>query len=153
MLCSAIELGLGEDAEGIHLLGGTGDTLPLGADLRPLIGEVVLDVDVKPNRGDALSMVGLAREVAAITGGELRLPDASVQEDRGAADRRAGERRDPGSGRLPSVHGALVRGRQQRPVAGLDAAAVDGGRHAADLGGGRRDELRHARARSADARV
>src|SRR5919106_4149263 len=49
MLCSAIELGLGEDADGIHLLGGAGDTLPLGADLRPLIGEVVLDVDVKPN--------------------------------------------------------------------------------------------------------
>ncbi|HET6745261.1 MAG TPA: phenylalanine--tRNA ligase subunit beta [Candidatus Limnocylindria bacterium] len=81
MLCSAIELGLGEDAHGIHLLGGADDALPLGADLRPLIGEVVLDVDVKPNRGDALSMVGLAREVAAITGGELRMPDASVHED------------------------------------------------------------------------
>jgi phenylalanyl-tRNA synthetase beta chain len=81
MLCSAIELGLGEDADGIHLLGGPGDTLSLGSDLRPLVGEVVLDVDVKPNRGDALSMVGLAREVAAITGGELRLPDASVGED------------------------------------------------------------------------
>ncbi|HEX6656341.1 MAG TPA: phenylalanine--tRNA ligase subunit beta, partial [Candidatus Limnocylindria bacterium] len=81
MLCSAIELGLGDDAEGIHLLGGADDSLPLGAPLGPIVGEVVLDVDVKPNRGDALSMVGLAREVAAITGGALRLPDASVQED------------------------------------------------------------------------
>jgi phenylalanyl-tRNA synthetase beta chain len=81
MLCSAIELGLGDDAAGIHLLGGTSDELPLGADLAPLVGEVVLDVDVKPNRGDALSMVGLAREVAAITGEELRLPVASVTED------------------------------------------------------------------------
>jgi phenylalanyl-tRNA synthetase beta chain len=80
MLCSAIELGLGDDAAGIHLLGGAGDELPLGADLGPLVGEVVLDVDVKPNRGDALSMVGLAREVAAITGAELRRPDASVTE-------------------------------------------------------------------------
>ena len=81
MLCSAIELGLGDDAEGIHLLGAAGDELPLGAPLGPIVGEVVLDVDVKPNRGDALSMVGLAREVAAMTGGELRLPDASVHED------------------------------------------------------------------------
>src|SRR5262245_50698022 len=81
MLCSAIELGLGDDAAGIHLLGGAGDELALGSALGPIVGEVVLDVDVKPNRGDALSMVGLAREVAAITGAHLRLPDASVQED------------------------------------------------------------------------
>jgi phenylalanyl-tRNA synthetase beta chain len=81
MLCSAIELRIGEDADGIHLLGGAGDTLPLGAELGPIVGEVVLDVDVKPNRGDALSMVGLAREVAAITGGALRMPETSVLED------------------------------------------------------------------------
>ncbi|HEY7332362.1 MAG TPA: phenylalanine--tRNA ligase subunit beta [Candidatus Limnocylindria bacterium] len=80
MLCSPVELGLGENADGIHIL-GDGDELPLGADLGPIVGEVVLDVDVKPNRGDALSMVGLAREIAAFTGAELRLPDASVAED------------------------------------------------------------------------
>jgi phenylalanyl-tRNA synthetase beta chain len=80
MLCSPIELGLGDDAEGILIL-GTNDEHPVGADLAPLVGEVVLDVDVKPNRGDALSMVGLAREVAAFTGGELRMPEASVSED------------------------------------------------------------------------
>jgi phenylalanyl-tRNA synthetase beta chain len=80
MLCSAIELGLGDDAEGIHIL-GSGDELSLGADLRPLLGEVVLDVDVKPNRGDALSMVGLAREVAALVGSSVRLPETSVSED------------------------------------------------------------------------
>jgi len=79
MLCSAIELGLGDDAEGIHIL-GSGDEHPLGADLGPILGEVVLDVDVKPNRGDALSMVGLAREVAAFIGSPLRLPEASVSE-------------------------------------------------------------------------
>jgi phenylalanyl-tRNA synthetase beta chain len=80
MLCSPIELGLGEDAEGILIL-GTDDEHPLGADLAPIVGEVVLDVDVKPNRGDALSMVGLAREIAAFTGGDLRMPDASVREE------------------------------------------------------------------------
>ncbi len=79
MLCSAIELGLGTDADGIHIL-GHGDEFELGAPLAELLGETVLDVDVKPNRGDALSMVGLAREIAAFTGAELLLPDASVSE-------------------------------------------------------------------------
>lgn len=80
MLCSAIELGLGEEAEGIHIL-GSGDELAVGTDLSTIVGEVVLDVDVKPNRGDALSMVGLAREVAALAGTSVRLPDTSVSED------------------------------------------------------------------------
>ena len=80
MLCSAIELGLGTDADGIHIL-GTGDELPLGMPLAEVVGEIVLDVDVKPNRGDALSMVGLAREIAAFTGAELRVPDPSPGEE------------------------------------------------------------------------
>ena len=79
MLCSAAELGLGTDADGIHIL-GRGDELTPGTPLAEVVGETVLDVDVKPNRGDALSMVGLAREVAAFTGAELRLPSAEVAE-------------------------------------------------------------------------
>src|SRR5579859_1794701 len=76
MLCSARELELGGDADGIHIL-GTGDEYPLGTDLRTILGEVALDVDVKPNRGDELSMVGLAREIAAFTGVPLRKPSVS----------------------------------------------------------------------------
>ncbi|HJP72325.1 MAG TPA: phenylalanine--tRNA ligase subunit beta [Candidatus Limnocylindria bacterium] len=79
MLCSAIELGLGADADGIHIL-GTGDEIPVGTPLDEVVGETVLDVDVKPNRGDALSMVGLAREIAAFTGAELRMPPFVVEE-------------------------------------------------------------------------
>jgi phenylalanyl-tRNA synthetase beta chain len=77
MLCSGDELGLTSDADGILILGG--DT-PLGASLADLYGDVVLDVDVKPNRGDALSIVGIAREVAAVTGGAVRLPAIEVAE-------------------------------------------------------------------------
>ena len=80
MLCSAIELGLGTDADGIHIL-GTADEYPIGQPLAEVVGEVVLDVDVKPNRGDALSMVGLAREIAAFTGAELRIPEPSWSEE------------------------------------------------------------------------
>ena len=79
MLCSAIELGLGSDAEGIHIL-GRGDEIALGTPLAEVAGETVLDVDVKPNRGDALSMVGLAREIAALTGATVRLPPSEPSE-------------------------------------------------------------------------
>jgi len=79
MLCSAAELGLGSDADGIHILGND-DELTLGMPVAEVVGETVLDVDVKPNRGDALSMVGLAREIAAFTGAELRMPPTEVAE-------------------------------------------------------------------------
>lgn len=77
MLCSGDELGLTSDAEGILIL--PPDT-PLGRPLAEVVGDVVLDVDVKPNRGDALSLVGLAREVAAATGARLRLPPIELAE-------------------------------------------------------------------------
>jgi phenylalanyl-tRNA synthetase beta chain len=80
MLCSAVELGLGTDADGIHILDDDRG-LKRGQDLRPVIGEEVLDVDGKPNRGDALSMVGLAREIAAFSGAALRLPSVELTED------------------------------------------------------------------------
>src|ERR1700693_5314516 len=77
MLCSGDELGLTADSEGILILP---PETPLGRPLAELYGDAILDVDVKPNRGDALSIVGLAREVAAATGGTLRLPPTDVAE-------------------------------------------------------------------------
>src|SRR5690349_23055906 len=77
MLCSGDELNLTGDADGILIL--PRDT-PIGVPLVDLYGDVVLDVDVKPNRGDALSLIGLAREVAAVTGAEVRFPDTTVAE-------------------------------------------------------------------------
>ena len=71
MLCSGDELRLTADADGILIL--PADT-PLGVPLADLYGDVVLDVDVKPNRGDVLSLVGLAREVSAVTGTPVRFP-------------------------------------------------------------------------------
>ena len=91
MLCSAVELGLGADADGIHILGHADEIRP-GTPLAEVIGETVLDVDVKPNRGDALSMVGLAREIAAFTGAELRLPPVAVDEVDEPADARVSVR-------------------------------------------------------------
>ena len=93
MLCSGDELGLTSDADGILIL--PADT-PLGVGLTELYGDTVLDVDVKPNRGDALSIVGLAREVAALTGATLRFPAWDVAETGPAvAERLAVDVREP----------------------------------------------------------
>lgn len=77
MLCSGDELNLTADGDGILILGA--DT-PLGASLADLYGDVIFDIDVKPNRGDALSILGLAREIAAITGGPVRMPSIDLVE-------------------------------------------------------------------------
>jgi phenylalanyl-tRNA synthetase beta chain len=65
MLCSGQELDATDDGDGILILDSSA---PLGTPLVDYLGEDVIDVDVKPNRGDLLSILGLAREVGAITG-------------------------------------------------------------------------------------
>jgi phenylalanyl-tRNA synthetase beta chain len=77
MLCSGDELRLTADADGILILP---PETPLGVPLVDLYGDVVLDVDVKPNRGDVLSLVGLAREVSAVTGAPVRFPPTDPDE-------------------------------------------------------------------------
>ena len=78
MICSLAELGLAKESDGIHIFPQTDITV--GADARPLLGldDVVLDVTSTANRADALSMVGIAREIAAITGAPLKLPAPQV---------------------------------------------------------------------------
>jgi phenylalanyl-tRNA synthetase beta chain len=75
MICSLAEVGLAKDSEGIHIFAQEG--LKPGEDARPHLGldDVVLDLTSTANRADALSMVGIAREVAALTGATLKLPD------------------------------------------------------------------------------
>jgi phenylalanyl-tRNA synthetase, beta subunit, non-spirochete bacterial len=79
MLCSEAELEVGDDASGImHLPSDLSLGLPLETALN--IGDTVLDVGVTPNRSDCLSMIGMAREVAAITGKKMKLPPVKVKE-------------------------------------------------------------------------
>src|SRR5215831_10200693 len=72
MLCSPIELGLGEDASGLLILSPEAKVGAPISDLFP--SDTILDVEITPNRGDLLSHFGLAREVAALTGKKLRAP-------------------------------------------------------------------------------
>ena len=86
MLCSAQELGLDvalispEDREGIITLP---PDAPLGEDVIQALGlkDVVLILELTPNRADCLSILGVAREVAAITGAPLHLPETAPPEE------------------------------------------------------------------------
>ncbi|MEN6463620.1 MAG: phenylalanine--tRNA ligase subunit beta [Syntrophaceae bacterium] len=79
MLCSEEELGIGSDNTGIMVLPeefAPGDDLSRSEAFR----DFVLDVGVTPNRSDCLSVIGMAREVAALTGKKLRYPEISFTE-------------------------------------------------------------------------
>ena len=70
MLCSPIELGLGEDASGLLILS---PDAKIGAPIGHLfLADTILDVEITPNRGDLLSHFGLAREIAALSGKKLK---------------------------------------------------------------------------------
>lgn len=73
MLCSAAELGMMDQIAGIIELP---DDAPIGTDLREYMGlnDVVLDIDLTPNRADCFSVFGIAREVAALNQSPLRSP-------------------------------------------------------------------------------
>jgi phenylalanyl-tRNA synthetase beta chain len=79
MLCSPIELGLGEDASGLLILSPEAKVGAPIADLFP--ADTILDVEITPNRGDLLSHFGLAREIAALTGNKLKTapPEANIE--------------------------------------------------------------------------
>ena len=78
MVCSERELQISDDHEGILVL--PQDALP-GMPLDEYLGDTTLEVEVTPNRPDWLSMIGVAWEVAAITGQTVRMPDTSYEED------------------------------------------------------------------------
>ena len=78
MICSELELSIGEDHDGILVLP---DDAPIGMDLTQYMGDQVLDLEVTPNRPDCLSVLGVAREVAALTGATVHEPDGSYSEE------------------------------------------------------------------------
>jgi len=79
MLCSQRELGLGEDASGIMVLDSN---LPLGTPLAEALelDDLIYYVGITPNRADCLSVVGIAREVAALFGKKWSPPTISLKE-------------------------------------------------------------------------
>ena len=78
MVCSVLELGMGDEHEGILVLD---EDAPTGTPLVDYLGDAILDAEVTPNRPDCLSILGIAHEVAALTGQQVTEPDTSYPED------------------------------------------------------------------------
>jgi len=76
MICSEMELGLSENHEGILVLS---DEAPVGTPLHDYLGDTVLVAGAWAHRADLLAMLGIAREVAALTGQSAREPDSSFE--------------------------------------------------------------------------
>jgi phenylalanyl-tRNA synthetase beta chain len=72
MACSEKELGISEDHEGIIFLD---DDAPVGIPLADYMGDAVLEINLTPNIARDANMLGVAREIAALTGQKLRLPE------------------------------------------------------------------------------
>jgi phenylalanyl-tRNA synthetase beta chain len=84
MLCSARELGLGDDHSGIL---GLDEATELGADVRGVLGldDVIFDLAITPNRPDAMCVTGVARELAAHFGLPLDIPEPDAAADASVA--------------------------------------------------------------------
>jgi phenylalanyl-tRNA synthetase beta chain len=77
MLCSAQELGLAENSEGLLALP---KDAPVGKNIREYLDldDMIIDIDLTPNRGDCLGIEGIAREVGALTGCPVTIPNFSA---------------------------------------------------------------------------
>jgi len=104
MICSLAELGLAKSSEGIFEFR---EAYPPGADARPYLGldDVVMDITSTANRADALSLVGIAREVGALYRRPVRLPSQELPISPVLKDWQIGE-----LSHCPAYSGTLIRG-------------------------------------------
>ena len=84
MICSEKELGISDSHEGIMVLP---PEAPVGTPMADYLSDIILDSDVTPNRPDCLSVIGIAREMAALTGQSLRFPEIRYKETEPGIDR------------------------------------------------------------------
>ena len=152
MICSTRELGLGDDHDGILVLPRRRRRSP-ATTRSTLLGlrDDVIEIEINPDRAYALSLRGVAREAALAYGVPFHDPahrDVPAPNDAGYPVARRGPGRLPGL-RDPHRH----RLRPVRADARWHRPPGAAGRHAADLAGRRRHQLRDARARPADPRL
>ena len=150
MLCSAKELGVDADASGLLELP---DDAPVGQPLAEYLGlpDASIEIKLTPNRADCFSVRGIAYDVAAALGSEVRAFDAApvaAQSDATlAVELQAGAR-------VPRFVGRVIDKRRRHGAdAGVDGRAPAPQRRASDQLPRRRHPVRDARTRPADARL
>jgi phenylalanyl-tRNA synthetase beta chain len=84
MVCSEMELGISDNHEGIMTLS---KDAPVGQPLSEYLGDTIFDIGVTPNRPDCLNMIGIAREVDALTGTKVHLPEVHYEEEETSTDK------------------------------------------------------------------
>ncbi len=83
MLCAEDELGLGGNGSGIMEFA---DHIKTGADIAEIYGDTIFDISLTPNLGHCANVIGVARELAAMTGKQLKHPAVELQEDAGPVE-------------------------------------------------------------------
>ena len=80
MLCSEAELGIGSDKDGIIILP---EDAPIGVPFKDYLGinDTVFELEITPNRPDCLSHIGIARELSAYYGKELKYPETEIKSE------------------------------------------------------------------------
>ena len=121
MCMSNFELGISDEHEGIIILDDA-DPAP-GTPLQDVLGDIVVELDVLPNMARCLSMIGIAREVAALTGAATHDCRAEGRDHR-RDDRRQGHGRDRRPEAVPALHRDDHPQRDGRPGPALDAARL-----------------------------
>jgi phenylalanyl-tRNA synthetase beta chain len=77
MICSEMELGISQEHSGILILPVDA---PVGTFLKEYLGDTIIDLDVTPNRPDCLSIIGIAREAAVLTGDQVHINEVKYAE-------------------------------------------------------------------------
>jgi phenylalanyl-tRNA synthetase beta chain len=125
MLCSADELGLPKGEDGLLILSPEAQPGTPLSDLFP--GDTILDLEITPNRPDLLSMNGIAREIAALTGRPARLVAPRAE-----ATLPAESTLQVSATECPLYTARKIRGSQSRAFAGMAADEARSARAAAD---------------------
>jgi phenylalanyl-tRNA synthetase beta chain len=111
MVCSEKELGISDRHEEILVLPSTA---PVGLSLSEYLGDVIFNLEITPNRPDCMCVIGIAREIAALTGKTLHLPEISYKETEKVIDSSVSVEIVDGSS-CPRYCASLITGVKQGP--------------------------------------